>query len=142
MKGWAVMRLDIIERKALRAVIVTLGVIIVIAVGLALWSRYRIYTEQKELEERRQYEETLAQAMEQELLVEGMTRGMVRVTLGPPDSTHGLGELVETWYYADTREYDEVLVRFERDRLFEIERLGSNAAPPPPDRRPDGLDRP
>ncbi len=136
------MRLDIIERKALRAVVVTLGVIVVAAVGLALYSRYQVYTEQKELEERRQYEERLAQAMEQELLVEGMTRGMVRVTLGPPDSTSGLGELVETWYYADTKEYDEVLLRFERDRLTEIEKLGSTVALPPPERQPDGRRRP
>ncbi len=135
------MRLDIIERKALRAVLVTLGVIAVAAVGLALWSRYRIFTEQKELEERRQYEEEIAAAMEQELLVEGMTRGMVRVTLGPPDSTRGVGELVETWYYADTKEYNEVLLRFERDRLVAIEKLGGDTVPPPPGPGPDDLQR-
>jgi hypothetical protein len=124
------MRLDLIERKVLRAVGITLALIAVIGIGLALWSRYRVFSEQKELELRHQFEQEMAQLMEEERLVEGMPRRIVRATLGPPDSTWGVGELVESWYYLNTKIYDEVMLRFERDRLMQVTRLGTEPIPP------------
>lgn len=124
------MRLEIIEKKALRAVGVALAVIAVVALGLALWSRYRVYSEQKERELRREYVERMAQAMENEEVVEGMSRGIVRATLGAPDSIRGLGELVEYWYYQNTKVYGEAVLKFERNQLKNVEKLGKNPSPP------------
>jgi hypothetical protein len=125
------MRLELIEKKALRAVGVALAVVAVVALGLALWSRYRVFSEQKEAELRREYEERMAQLMENEEVVEDMSRLLVRATLGPPDSIRGMGELVEYWYYKDTRHYGEAMLKFERDRLKNLEKLGKNPSPPP-----------
>ena len=124
------MRLDLIERKVIRAVGVTLAVVALVWVGLAMWGRYRVFSEQKELEQRRQYEQEMARYMEQERLVEGMSRGVVRATLGPPDSTFGKGELAETWYYFRTQNYGEVMLWFERNQLVRVERVQENPQPP------------
>jgi len=124
------MRLDLIESKVLRVVGLSLTAVAVVIVGLALWGRYRVFSEQKELERRHQWEQEMAQLMEQERLVEGMSRGVVRVTLGPPDSTFGEGELTETWYYNQTLIYGEVLLRFERDLLVRVERVQQEPVPP------------
>ena len=124
------MRLDLIERNVLRAVGIALAVVIMMGVGLALWGRYSVFSEQKELEHRRLNEQRIAQLMEQELLGEDMTRGVVRATLGPPDSTFGAGELTETWYYARTKNYGEVRLRFERGHLVSVERIQEEPVPP------------
>ena len=125
------MRLERVEKKALRAVVVVLAGIAVIAVGLALWSRYHVFSEQRELELRREYEQRMAEAMEQELLVEGMSRGVVRATLGAPDSIHGQGELTEFWFYSNTKNYDGVWrSRFERGYLTVHERIQPGAINP------------
>ncbi len=125
------MKLEIIEKKALKAVVIVLAGIAVIAVGLALWSRYHVFSEQRELELRRAYEEQMAEAMEQELLVEGMSRGVVRATLGPPDSIRGQGELTELWFYSDTMMYEGVWQsRFERGYLTEHKQIQAGVIPP------------
>ena len=124
------MRLDLIEKKVIRAVGVVLTVVAVVFIGLAMVGRYRIFSEQKELEQRRQYEQEMAQLMEEEMLAEGMARGVVRATLGPPDSTFGEGELSETWYYFQTNNYGEVLLKFERDQLIHVERIQEDTDPP------------
>ena len=120
------MRLEPIERKVLRAVGVVLAVVALGAGGLALWSRYQVYAEQKAAEQRREYEQQMARLMEQELLAEGMSRGVVRATLGAPDSVWGQGELAESWYYGSTRNYGSVLLRFEHQQLVDIERTASD----------------
>ena len=130
MRGLKTIRLDLIERKVIRAVAVALAVVAVVAVGLAMWGRYRVFSEQKELEQRRQYEQRMAQLMEEERLVEGMSRGVVRATLGPPDSTFGEGEITETWYYISTKIYGEVLLKFERNQLVGVERIQEDSKPP------------
>ncbi len=125
------MKLEIIEKKALKAVVIVLAGIAVIAVGLALWSRYHVFSEQRELELRRAYEEQMAEAMEQELLVEGMSRGVVRATLGPPDSIRGQGELTELWFYSDTTKYEGVWQsQFERGYLSEHKQIQTGVIPP------------
>ncbi len=124
------MRLEIIERKVLRAVGVALAIVAVVALGLAMWSRYRVYSEQKDRDLRRQYEERMAQAMENEEVAEGMSRGIVRATLGAPDSIRGLGQLVEYWHYGNTKIYGKAVLKFERDRLINVEKLGENPSPP------------
>lgn len=130
MRGLRNMRLDLIERKVIRAVAVALAVVAVVTVGLAMWGRYRVFSEQKELEQRRQYEQEMAQLMEEERLAEGMSRGIVRATLGPPDSTFGEGEITETWYYISTKIYGEVVLKFERDQLVVVERIQEDSKPP------------
>ncbi|MFO7769410.1 MAG: hypothetical protein R6W82_10715 [bacterium] len=122
------MRLEPIERKVLRAVAVFLAVVALGGAGLAVWSRYQLFAEQKAAEQRREYEEQMARLMEEELLAEGMSRGVVRATLGAPDSVWGEGELRESWYYTATRNYGAVLLRFEHQQLAEIER--STGLPP------------
>ena len=118
------MKLQVIEKKALRAVIVALACVAVVAVGLALWSRYVVFSEQRESQLRRQWEQQMAEAMDQELLVEGMTRGVVRATLGPPDSIRGQGDLTELWFYSDTTNYEGVWVsRFDRGNLTDHKRI-------------------
>ena len=124
------MRLDLIEKKVVRAVGAALAVVALVFIGLAMVGRYRIFSEQKELEQRRQYEQGMAQLMEDELLAEGMSRGGVRATLGPPDSTFGEGELSETWYYSQSNNYGEVLLKFERDQLIHVERIQEDTDPP------------
>ncbi len=125
------MKLEIIEKKALKAVVVVLAGIVVIGVGLALWSRYHVFSEQRELELRRAYEVQMAEAMEQELLVEGMSRGVVRATLGPPDSIRGQGELTELWFYSDTTNYEGVWQsQFERGYLSEHKQIQTGVIPP------------
>jgi hypothetical protein len=125
------MKLEIIEKKALRAVVIVLAGIAVIAVGLALWSRYHVFSEQRELELRREYEQRMAEAMEQELLVEGMSRGVVRATLGPPDSIWGQGELTELWFYSNTSNYEGVWQsKFERGYLTDHKQIQAGAIPP------------
>ena len=130
------MRLDPIERKVLRAVGILLAVVALGGAGLAIWSRYRVYSEQKEVEERREYEQQMARLMDEELLAEGMSRGVVRATLGAPDSIWGEGELSESWFYGSTRNYGSVLLRFEHQQLVDIERttdVPSQEGAPPPD---------
>ncbi len=124
------MRLDLIESKVFRVVGLSLTAVAVVLVGLALWGRYSVFSEHKELERRRLWEQEMAQLMEQETLAEGMSRGVVRATLGPPDSTFGGGELTETWYYNRTQIYGEVLLRFERDLLVRVERIQQGPVPP------------
>jgi len=125
------MKLEIIEKKALKAVVIVLAGITVVAVGLALWSRYHVFSEQRELELRRVYEQQMAEAMEQELLVEGMSRGVVRATLGPPDSIRGQGQLTELWFYSDTTNYKGVWQsRFERGVLTDHRRIETGGVPP------------
>ena len=125
------MQLQNIEKKVLRAVVLVLAGIAVIAVGLALWSRYHVFSEQRELELRRKYEKQMAEAMDQELLVEGMSRGVVRATLGPPDSIRGQGQLVELWFYSDTTNYVGVWQsRFDRGYLTEHKRIEPGVIPP------------
>ncbi len=125
------MKLEIIEKKVLRAVIVALASVAVVAVGLALWSRYHVFSEQRESELRRQWEEQMAEAMDQELLVEGMSRGVVRATLGPPDSIRGQGELTELWFYSDTTNYKGVWIsRFDRGNLTDHKQIQPGAIPP------------
>ena len=124
------MRLDLIEKKVVHAVGIALAVVAVVFIGLAMVGRYRIFSEQKELEQRRQYEQEMAQLMEEEMLAEGMARGVVRAPLGPPDSIFGEGELSETWYYFRTNNYGEVLLKFERDQLIHVERIQEDADPP------------
>ena len=124
------MRLDLIERNAIRAVAITLAAVVLVGLGLAMWGRYRVFSEQKEREQRRQYEQEMAQLMEEERLAEGMSRGVVRATLGPPDSTFGEGELTETWYYISTRNYGEVILKFERDQLVGVEKIRQESDPP------------
>ena len=125
------MKLETIEKKALRAVIVALACVGVVAVGLALWSRYHVFSEQREGELRRQWEEQMAEAMDQELLVEGMSRGVVRATLGPPDSIRGQGELTELWFYSNTTNYEGTWVsRFERGSLTDHSRIQPGAILP------------
>ena len=125
------MQLQIIEKKVILAVVLVLAGVAVVAVGLALWSRYHVFSEQRELELRREYEQQMAEAMDQELLVEGMSRGVVRATLGPPDSIRGQGELVELWFYSDTTNYDGVWQsRFDRGYLTEHKRAEPGVIPP------------
>ena len=116
------MRLDPIEHRTLRAVGITLGLVAVMAVGIALWGRYQVYAEFRAAEKQRVYETRMAELMDQELLAEGMTLGVVRATLGVPDSVYFRGEIRETWYYVSTRHYGPVLLRFEHERLTNIER--------------------
>ena len=115
------MRFDPIEKKVLRAVGVTLAVVAVMAVALALYGRYSVFTEQKEAERRLAYETEMARLMDQELLAEGMSRAVVRATLGVPDSIRGVGELVESWYYGRTLNYGAVILQFQHDQLVDIE---------------------
>ena len=116
------MRLDPIEKRVIRAVLITLGIVAVCAIGLAGWSRYQIHAEQKAAEQRRQWETEMGRLMDDELVAEGMTPQIVRATLGVPDSISGLGELSERWYYAKTRNYGRVDLVFEHDRLVSVER--------------------
>lgn len=115
------MRFDPIEKKVLRAVGVTLALVVVMAAALALYGRYRVFTEQKEAERRLAYETEMARLMDQELLAEGMSRAVVRATLGVPDSIRGVGELVESWYYGRTLNYGAVILQFQHDQLVDIE---------------------
>jgi outer membrane protein assembly factor BamE (lipoprotein component of BamABCDE complex) len=115
-------RLDPIEKRVIRAVLITLGIVAVLAVSLAGWGRYQIHAEQKAAEQRRQYEAEMGHLMDEELVAEGMTRELVRATLGAPDSVSGLGELSERWYYTKTRNYGRVDLVFEHDRLVSVER--------------------
>ena len=118
------MKLETIEKKALRAVIVALACVGVIAVGLALWSRYHVFSEQREGELRHQWEQQMAEAMDQELLVEGMSRGVVRATLGSPDSIRGQGELTELWFYSNETNYEGTwMSRFDRGSLTDHKRI-------------------
>lgn len=126
------MRIDPIEKKVLRAVAITLAVVVVVGAGVAVTGRYRIFTEQKRAEQRREYEQEMARLMEQELLAEGMSPGVVRATLGPPDSIMGVGELTESWYYRNTRNYGDVILKFEHERLVDYERQEAQTASPPP----------
>jgi hypothetical protein len=126
------MRLDPIEKKVIRAVGVALAVVIAIGAGLALTGRYKVFSEQKATEQRRQYEAEMARLMEQELVAEDMSRGVVRATLGPPDSIAGIGELSESWYYSNTKNYGDVILKFERGLLVDHERQKSDTDPPAP----------
>jgi len=126
------MRIDPIEQKVLKAVGITLAVVIVLAAGVALTGRYRVFTDNKRAQEQREYEQEMARLMEEELITEGMTLGVVQATLGPPDSIMGIGELSQAWYYQNTRNYGAVLLRFERDLLVNFERQGPQMEIPPP----------
>jgi hypothetical protein len=116
------MRLDPIEQRTLRAVGITLGLVAIIAVGIIVWARYQVYAEFREAEKQRAYETRMAELMDQELLAEGMSLGVVRATLGAPDSIYFRGEIRETWFYTSTRQYGPVLLRFEHEQLVAIER--------------------
>jgi hypothetical protein len=126
------MRIDPIEQKVLRAVGITLAVVAVVVAGVALTGRYQVFTEHKRVEEQREYEQEMARLMEEELVTEGMTTGVVRATLGLPDSIMGIGELSQAWYYQDTRNYGSVLLRFEHDLLVEYARRELQTEIPPP----------
>lgn len=116
------MRLEPIEKNVLRAVAITLGVVVVVGIGLAAWGRYQIYHEQKVLEERRQFEAEMGRLMDEQRLAEGMTRELVRATIGAPDSITGLGEVAERWHYTATLNYGAVDLIFEHGLLSDIER--------------------
>ncbi len=115
-------RLEPIERNVLRAVAITLGVVVALALGLAAWGRYQVYNEQKALEERRQFEVEMGRLMDEQRLAEGMTRELVRATIGAPDSVTGLGEIAERWHYTVTLNYGAVDLIFEHGLLTDIER--------------------
>jgi hypothetical protein len=126
------MRIDPIEQNVLKAVGITLAVVGVLAAGVVLTGRYQVFTDHKRAEEQREYEQEMARLMEEELVTEGMTLGVVRATLGAPDSIMGIGELSQSWYYLDSRNYGAVVLRFERNVLVNYERQDSQTEIPPP----------